>query len=136
MLVMIIFNIIALLFYREEICCGTIFKGLNGEIIVDPRLMKPCSARAATTHSSPIELSTNKLVEKITNAETTTTTTTATTTVGVGIPTKVYSDSSSDSGYDESSNQGGSGVIIDGPFKKDQVSIEEINSQIPKINNN
>ena len=26
---------------REEVCCGTIFKGPNGEVLVDPKLLKP-----------------------------------------------------------------------------------------------
>lgn len=31
-----------LIFYRTEVCCGTIFKGLNGEVLVDPQLLHPC----------------------------------------------------------------------------------------------
>ena len=35
---------------REEICCGTIFRGPHGEVLVDPKLLNPmctcsCSAR-------------------------------------------------------------------------------------------
>ena len=26
---------------KEEVCCGTIFKGPNGEVLVDPKLLKP-----------------------------------------------------------------------------------------------
>lgn len=27
---------------RTQVCCGTIFKGMNGEVLVDPQLLKPC----------------------------------------------------------------------------------------------
>lgn len=102
--------------FREIICCGTIFKGRYGEIIVDPSLIKPCigciarqqrqqqtnalscspvhsSASASPVHSSAsaspahsVESSTETMVSKQAS--------------------KTFSDSSSDSGYDESSNQG------------------------------
>ncbi|XP_028522848.1 uncharacterized protein LOC107998586 isoform X2 [Apis cerana] len=103
-------------FKREIICCGTIFKGRYGEVIVDPSLIKPCigciarqqrqqqtnalscspvhsSASASPVHSSAsaspahsVESSTETMVSKQAS--------------------KTFSDSSSDSGYDESSNQG------------------------------
>ncbi|XP_053970410.1 uncharacterized protein LOC128872094 isoform X1 [Hylaeus volcanicus] len=103
-------------FKREIICCGTIFKGPYGEVIVDPSLIKPCigciarqqrqqqtnalsrspahsSASASPVHSSAsaspahsVESGTETAVSKQTS--------------------KTFSDSSSDSGYDESSNQG------------------------------
>ncbi|XP_076658367.1 uncharacterized protein LOC143362252 isoform X2 [Halictus rubicundus] len=103
-------------FKREVICCGTIFKGPYGEVIVDPSLIKPCigciarqqrqqqanalscspahsSASASPVHSSAsaspahsVESGTETTVSKQTS--------------------KTFSDSSSDSGYDESSNQG------------------------------
>lgn len=68
---------------REKVCCGVIFKGPNGEVIVDPRFMKPCMFKRKAPVSAPV-------------------------TVSVPKPsmTKVYSDNSSDSGYDESSNPG------------------------------
>ncbi|XP_044268946.1 SIN3-HDAC complex-associated factor [Tribolium madens] len=90
---------------RETICCGTIFKGMCGEVIVDNRFLKACSARMRC------KLATHEVK---TEPE-----------VGV---TKMFSDSSSDSGYDESSNQGT--ISGDSAFKKEQVSIEELNSQI------
>ncbi|XP_068745073.1 SIN3-HDAC complex-associated factor-like isoform X2 [Montipora capricornis] len=39
---------------REEICCGTIFRGPYGEVLVDPKLLNPictcsCSARPPVT---------------------------------------------------------------------------------------
>lgn len=30
---------------KENLCCGTIFRGIYGEIIIDPSLMKPCNRR-------------------------------------------------------------------------------------------
>lgn len=30
------------LYFRTQVCCGTIFKGMNGEVLVDPTLLKPC----------------------------------------------------------------------------------------------
>lgn len=56
------------------------------------------------------------------------------------VVTKLYSDSSSDSGYDESSNQGtlpdNNTYNDNNIIKKEQVSIEELNRQIPKITTN
>ncbi|XP_012279287.1 SIN3-HDAC complex-associated factor isoform X2 [Orussus abietinus] len=104
-------------FKREVICCGTIFKGPYGEVIVDPSLIKPCigciarqqqrrqsnilgsspqhsSASASPAHSSASASPAHSLESAV---DTTT----------VPKPTsKSFSDSSSDSGYDESSNQG------------------------------
>jgi hypothetical protein len=89
---------------REKVCCGTIFKGPYGAVIVDPRFLKPCRGCK------------NQQQEKAAVAS-----------AGMGPGTgdgaaggcedsssgmkgsklsKSYSDSSSDSGYDESSNQG------------------------------
>ncbi|KAL1130897.1 hypothetical protein AAG570_012138 [Ranatra chinensis] len=68
---------------REKICCGTIFVGPRGAVIVDPRFVKPCRTRTeGKTHclSGPLKAQTAKA--------------------------KGFSDNSSDSGYDESSNQG------------------------------
>jgi len=90
--------------FREKVCCGTIFKGPYGAVIVDPRFLKPCRGCK------------NQQQEKAAVAS-----------AGMGPGTgdgaaggcedsssgmkgsklsKSYSDSSSDSGYDESSNQG------------------------------
>ena len=30
---------------REKICCGVIFKGPNNEVVISPKLLKPCSCR-------------------------------------------------------------------------------------------
>ncbi|KAG8278735.1 SIN3-HDAC complex-associated factor [Homalodisca vitripennis] len=65
---------------REKVCCGVIFKGPQGQVIIDPRFMKPCMFKRAAPPPPPP------------------------TTI-----TKVYSDNSSDSGYDESSNPGEGG---------------------------
>lgn len=71
---------------REKVCCGIIFKGPHGEVIVDPRFLKPCSV----AHQDHKQRTSPKGGEKT---------------------TKVYSDASSDSGYDESSNQGDMGQV-------------------------
>ncbi|XP_066585805.1 SIN3-HDAC complex-associated factor [Prorops nasuta] len=104
-------------FKRETICCGTIFKGLYGEIIVDPSLIKPCIGclarqqarqrqttvlRNSPAHSSasasPIYSSAS--ASPVHSIESGTEST-------ISKPTsKTFSDSSSDSGYDDSSNQG------------------------------
>lgn len=99
--------------FREIICCGTIYRGLYNEVMVDPRYIKPCKYRLA---HCKLRANGSKSDSEVSDNAT----------------TKTYSDSSSDSGYDESSNQG---VALDNAFKKDQVGIEEINSQIPKENN-
>ncbi|XP_021915286.1 protein FAM60A isoform X2 [Zootermopsis nevadensis] len=86
---------------REKVCCGTIFKGPYGAIVIDPRFLKPCHgcktnqqektalAVAGMGHSNgdntPEDSSSGIKDSKL---------------------AKTYSDSSSDSGYDESSNQG------------------------------
>lgn len=110
-----------ILFFREIICCGTIFKGPYGEVIIDPALIKPCrgclskqrqqqsnvlrnspvhsSASASPVHSSASASPTHSVESGVDSAVTKQT-------------SKTFSDSSSDSGYDESSNQGvGEGKI-------------------------
>lgn len=69
------------------VCCGTVYKGPNGEVLIDPRFLKPCKARLAKVCKSP-ESPTDEKASLDSNS------------------TKSYSDSSSDSGYDESSNPG------------------------------
>ncbi|CAH0546544.1 unnamed protein product [Brassicogethes aeneus] len=101
---------------RETICCGTIYRGLNNEIMLDSRLFKPCNSRLEKCKRQmpePAALVVGKQQAQAAAAETDGIATTT---------TKVYSDSSSDSGYDESSNHA------------EKVSIEEINSQIPQPN--
>ena len=31
-----------IIFFRQKICCGIVYKGRFGEVIIDPRLFKPC----------------------------------------------------------------------------------------------
>lgn len=38
---------------KEEICCGIIFKGPNNEVVVSPKLLKPCSCRKSSISSLP-----------------------------------------------------------------------------------
>ncbi|CAG9833096.1 unnamed protein product [Diabrotica balteata] len=97
---------------KETICCGVIFRGLYDEIMLDPTCMKPCRSRLATC----------KLALDIAKPETEQCENTGS--------SKLYSDSSSDSGYDESSNPG-LPATDNGAFKQDQVGLEEINSRIP-----
>ncbi len=33
-----------MLSYREKICCGTIFRGPFGEVVIDARFITPCAA--------------------------------------------------------------------------------------------
>lgn len=37
---------------REQICCGVIFKGPNNEVVISPKLLKPCSCRKSSSSSS------------------------------------------------------------------------------------
>ncbi|KAI8485561.1 SIN3-HDAC complex-associated factor-like [Branchiostoma floridae x Branchiostoma belcheri] len=47
---------------REDICCGIIFKGSRGEVVIDPRLLRPCQAcRGSTTPNTPSKSSSNPL---------------------------------------------------------------------------
>lgn len=70
-------------------CCGRIYKGPNGEVLIDPRLLKPCKARLA------VLCKTLPVAEKAQSSD-----------VNSTKSTDSSSDSSSDSGYDESSNPG------------------------------
>ncbi|XP_050300708.1 SIN3-HDAC complex-associated factor isoform X2 [Anthonomus grandis grandis] len=72
---------------KETICCGTIFLGQNDEIMVETRSLKPCSARMAMHKAKAIIAATPINISE-------------------GPVKSVYSDSSSDSGYDDCSNQG------------------------------
>uniref|UniRef100_A0A0C9QAF4 Fam60a_1 protein n=1 Tax=Fopius arisanus TaxID=64838 RepID=A0A0C9QAF4_9HYME len=102
-------------FKRERICCGEIFRGLYGEIIVDPSLIKRCAgclslqrrprevnapANASPFHSSsaasPVHSAASSSPAHSVDSSSEVSKTTG----------KIFSDSSSDSGYDESSNPG------------------------------
>ncbi|KRT85478.1 hypothetical protein AMK59_152 [Oryctes borbonicus] len=114
---------------KEKICCGTIFRGLNGEVLLDQRFLKPCNARLANCKLRRNECKTESDISDTSSS-------------------KVYnSDSSSDSGYDESSNQGNGGesAISSTSYKKadgaptiepqTSTSISEIQTEIiPKAN--
>lgn len=72
---------------KETVCCGTIFRGQHDEIMVDPSYIKPCLGRIALCKA--------KALSPTGPANSS------------DPPAKgVYSDSSSDSGYDDYSNQG------------------------------
>lgn len=74
--------------HRKTICCGTVFHGRHNEIMVVRDLLKPCAARLALQHKA----ATSTPVAVVATPTTAVTKT-------------VYSDNSSDSGYDDSSNQ-------------------------------
>lgn len=107
------------------ICCGIIFKGQYGEVIVDPTLIKRCAnciiqrpryrqrevnnLNNSPFHSSASASPAHSLASSSPahSVDSTNDTATAATTTTAAKPTsKTFSDSSSDSGYDESSNQG------------------------------
>lgn len=65
---------------RQKICCGTVYAGPCGAVLVDVRLMKPtCPRRTPCAPLSPPSTASSS-------------------------KSKAFSDNSSDSGYDESSN--------------------------------
>lgn len=79
------------LIFRKKVCCGTIFTGPHGMVMVDPRLLKPCQGCRESNPPRPASLSPAQNLEfksRQTKKD------------------KSYSDSSSDSGYDDSSNPG------------------------------
>ncbi|XP_011637551.1 SIN3-HDAC complex-associated factor [Pogonomyrmex barbatus] len=112
-------------YYKREItCCGSIFRGANGEIIIYPSVLKPCEnlarrqlstslAVASPAHSSastsPIHSDESPSSSPETSSK----------------QTKTFSDSSSDSGYDESSNQGESKIAKNVQVKAEIKTIEE-----------
>ncbi|CAK9803588.1 SIN3-HDAC complex-associated factor [Anthophora plagiata] len=102
-------------FKREIICCGTIFKGPYGEVIVDPSLIKPCIGCIARQQRqqtnalscSPVHSSASASpVHSSASASPAHSVESGTETTVSKQASKTFSDSSSDSGYDESSNQG------------------------------
>ncbi|CAG2060688.1 unnamed protein product [Timema podura] len=90
----------------EKVCCGTIFRGRYGEVLVDPRFLKPCQGCVVSKQVnkgpfSPPAVPLNPLPSPSgLDAVPEVTGTNGSTLV------KSYSDASSDSGYDESSNPG------------------------------
>lgn len=71
---------------REIICCGTIYRGRFGEILTDPRFLRPCN------NQSQCQILADRTKDNHSSNNNTV------------LPVKSFSDSSSDSGYDESSN--------------------------------
>nr|CAD7442491.1 unnamed protein product [Timema bartmani] len=88
------------------VCCGTIFRGRYGEVLVDPRFLKPCQGCVVSKQVnkgpfSPPAVPLNPLPSPSgLDAVPEVTGTNGSTLI------KSYSDASSDSGYDESSNPG------------------------------
>lgn len=79
--------------------------------MLDPRFLKPCDARVQMC-----KLRSSKVVKNQTDGT-------------EPVVTKSYNDNSSDSGYDESSNQGSVAEKEVQP-----VSIAQINTEIPMVN--
>ena len=36
--------------FRQKVCCGIVYKGRYGEVIIDPHLYKPCCQRKPKLH--------------------------------------------------------------------------------------
>lgn len=102
---------------REIICCGTIYRGRCGEILSDPRFLRPCKAMLKNSKQ-------HKAV-KIDNQDSPS---------SIVTPSKSFSDNSSDSGYDESSNPGLNPENQNSGFNTKQVSIEQLSR--PIVNHN
>ncbi|XP_067209562.1 SIN3-HDAC complex-associated factor isoform X2 [Linepithema humile] len=118
-------NFIDLSYYkRQMICCGSIFKGAYGEVIMCPPFLKPCTLLTrqlvtSLTSASPIHSSASASpahsVESTSSSPET----------NSKQSTKTFSDSSSDSGYDESSNQYESKIAKNVQVKEDVEMMEE-----------
>ncbi|XP_044732808.1 SIN3-HDAC complex-associated factor [Chrysoperla carnea] len=103
---------------REYVCCGTVFIGPTGELLVDPRFLKPCSSHRKGEQVNNETNETNSTSSAVRSPESALSKSTLT--------LKSFSDSSSDSGYDESSNPGNENhrpeitesveVVIDSPL--------------------
>lgn len=118
------FNFLDLSYYKREItCCGSIFRGANGEIIMYSSSLKPCvniARRQLTslTVASPIHSSASTSpVHSVESPSSSSETSSK--------QTKTDSDSSSDSGYDESSNQGENKIAKNVQVQADVKMIEE-----------
>ncbi|XP_041355121.1 SIN3-HDAC complex-associated factor-like [Gigantopelta aegis] len=53
---------------KTQVCCGIIFKGINGEVLVDPRLLKPCFSCRSQDAGSKSEIHRSQSVETESNA--------------------------------------------------------------------
>lgn len=103
-----------MLCYREVVCCGTIYKGPNGEVLIDPRFLKPCKARLAAYKPTSEAGRDEKSLSSDTSNK------------------SDSSDSSSDSGYDESSNPGAEKESAS-TYKKEEVFLEKCDISISPI---
>ncbi|XP_070165784.1 SIN3-HDAC complex-associated factor isoform X1 [Polyergus mexicanus] len=132
-------NFIDLSYYkREVICCGSIFRGANGEVIMYPSFLKPCIScftgrqlTASLASVSPIHSSAS-----VSPAHSVESTSSANTETNSKQSTKTFSDSSSDSGYDESSNQYESKMAKNVQIKEDVEMEEPVRSiQLEQLSN-
>lgn len=103
------------------ICCGMIFKGRNGEVMMDGTLVKPCSGSVSKKQQQQQITILRKIPSPVGSASTSPSHSSASTSPAHSVESTVESavsklskpitnhrfyESSSDSGYDESSNQG------------------------------
>lgn len=111
----------AILICREITCCGPIFRGLYGEVIVDPGLLKRCvncledrqrqrqaGIGSSSASTSPIHSASASPMRSVESSSPLPETSLSVAKQHQGVVSKsnTFSDASSDSGYDECSNQG------------------------------
>ncbi|EZA51075.1 SIN3-HDAC complex-associated factor [Ooceraea biroi] len=122
------FNFIDLSYYKREIiCCGSIFKGAYGEIVIHASFFKPCTSclsrrQLPTSSASASPIHSSASASPAHSDESTSSSSETSSKQG----TKTFSDSSSDdSGYDESSNQDESKLAKNVQVKEDVEIMEE-----------
>ncbi|XP_067674256.1 SIN3-HDAC complex-associated factor-like [Haliotis asinina] len=53
---------------KTQVCCGIIFKGLNGEVLLDPKLLRPCFTCRRDKVTTKTEIHRSQSVETESNA--------------------------------------------------------------------
>ncbi|KAK6169486.1 hypothetical protein SNE40_020530 [Patella caerulea] len=53
---------------KTQVCCGIIFKGLNGEVLLDPKLLRPCLSCNPDKNKHSTEMHRSQSVETESNA--------------------------------------------------------------------
>lgn len=95
-------------FYREKTCCGIIFKGPCGEVLLDRRFLSPCFLRSVKGNlecSNPAKLQQQNLFQRPMKSETSVTGGDLKVNCHDGTKKQIAVDCISvDSGYDDSSN--------------------------------
>lgn len=88
---------------KVKVCCGTIFEGPCGAVMIDPRFMTPCSKRHRPSEMTPVATKVEEL--PVAPAVMPRPETVVDKHIAAADPGKVFNDASSDSGYDESSQE-------------------------------